>query len=213
MGESIIIFCAHNDDQIIGAGGTIAKYARQGYDIYTIIFSYGEMSHPWMKGHVTAEIRKREAQEADKVLGGKQLVYLGLKEGKFLEQFDDEERKIIFDLIRKVKPKKVFTHSASDPHPDHRAVYSLVKQMLVDSKIKCDAYSFDVWNPVNLRSQKLPKLVVDVTDTFKDKIKAFRCHKSQRLAFFSLIWNVYLRAIVGGLHYNTKKVEVFYKIL
>jgi LmbE family N-acetylglucosaminyl deacetylase len=212
MPKNIIIFCAHNDDQIIGAGGTIAKYARKGINIHTVIFSFGELSHPWMKGHVTTEIRKKEAEEADKVLGGKEIVYLGLREGKFIEQFDEDERKELFEMILKLKPIKIFTHSASDPHPDHRAVHHIIKQILNDSKYKCDTYAFDVWNPVNIRAQKLPKLVVDVTSTFKAKIDAFRCHKSQKLAFFSLIWNVYLRAFMEGLHYNAKHVEVFYKI-
>ena len=41
--EAVLFLCAHNDDQLIGAGGTIAKYAKEGKKIVTIVFSFGEI--------------------------------------------------------------------------------------------------------------------------------------------------------------------------
>lgn len=212
MAKSIVVFCAHNDDQIIGAGGTLINYAQKGMKIYTVIFSYGEKSHFWLKGEVTTDMRLKEAEEADKVMGGRELLYLGLKEGKFYEQFDEKQRKKLAVLLKEVKPIKIFTHSSSDPHPDHKAVYHLVKQMLHDVKYKGTAYSFDVWNIINLRSKKNPRLVVDISDSFTTKIKAFKCHRSQRSTFYSLVWNVYLKAFINGLKYGIKYAEVFHKI-
>ena len=42
----IMVFAAHPDDEVIGAGGTIAKYAREGRQVVSVIFSYGEGSDP-----------------------------------------------------------------------------------------------------------------------------------------------------------------------
>jgi len=50
--ESILVFSAHSDDFVIGAGGTIAKYVREGKKVQAIVFTYGEKSHPWLKGEV-----------------------------------------------------------------------------------------------------------------------------------------------------------------
>ena len=47
--EGVLVVCAHSDDQILGCGGTIAKYAKQGIPVYAIIFSYGEKSLPHLK--------------------------------------------------------------------------------------------------------------------------------------------------------------------
>ena len=87
--EIIIFFCAHNDDHIIGAGGTLAKYVKEGKEVYTIIFSYGEGSHPHFKRRVAVEMRVKESARATKILGGKPVVYLGLREGHFREDLEN----------------------------------------------------------------------------------------------------------------------------
>lgn len=30
----VLVFAPHNDDEVLGVGGTIAKYAREGYEVY-----------------------------------------------------------------------------------------------------------------------------------------------------------------------------------
>ena len=49
-------------------------------------------------------------------------------------------------------------------------------------------------------------------NTFKTKIEAFQLHKSQFLAKMSLMWNVYVQAILNGFNNHMKYAEVFYKI-
>ena len=103
MKESVFVICAHSDDQILGPGGTLAKYAKEGKEIFTIIFSYGETSHFWLKKKVSAEIRVKEAQNADKVIGGSGVVFFGLKEGKF---FEEVKNKDIKDKVKKLLKEK-----------------------------------------------------------------------------------------------------------
>ncbi|MBI2549293.1 PIG-L family deacetylase [Candidatus Woesearchaeota archaeon] len=211
MADTIITFCAHNDDQILGAGGTLAKYARQGYEVYTYIFSYGEQSHPWLKGEITAEMRIKEAHASDKVLGGKDIFFFGLKEGHFREEIQEKGIKEQMEaIIAEKQPKKIFTHSLDDPHPDHRVVYETVLE--ITQKIDCEVYSFNVWNLFNFKERDLPKLVVDISDTFSLKLDSFARHKSQKMTMISLLWKVYLQAIINGLRHHAKYAEVFYKI-
>lgn len=211
--EMILTLCAHNDDQIIGAGGTMAKYAKQGALTRTIIFSFGESSHPHLKREVIVERRVKESLKADKLMGGKGIAYLGLKEGKFEQEFHDKEiRDKIEWLIKKEKPTKIFTHSSDDPHPDHRAVNKIVRDLLKKKVINCDVYEFPVWNLIKVLRRNSPKLVVDITDTFKIKIKSFAAHTSQKSTIWLLLWNIYLRARLFGLRYKVRYVEVFYKI-
>jgi len=211
--ERILVICAHNDDQIFGIGGTIAKYAKQGKAVKTVIFSFGEHSHPHLKPEVIIKERVKESLKSDKILGGKGVTYLGLKEGKFGEEV---EKKGIFDVVKKIiekeKPDKIFTHSINDAHPDHRAVYHFVKKLTDKIKYKGDIYLFGVWTPVRIKNRNLPALVVDVTDTFSTKIKAIKAHESQQMTIISLLWNVYLKAIMNGISKNCKYAEVFYKL-
>ena len=78
MSSIVWVICAHNDDQTIGAGGTLIKYAREGHDIVTVIFSHGETSIPLQKSEITIQTRIQEAEESDKIMNGKRLIFLGL---------------------------------------------------------------------------------------------------------------------------------------
>ncbi|MFH1510368.1 MAG: hypothetical protein ABIF10_01650, partial [Candidatus Woesearchaeota archaeon] len=97
-------------------------------------------------------------------------------------------------------------------HPDHRAVHSIVLRLLDEAKFKGHVYSFDVWNPVNIRKRNVPKLVVDISATFAKKMLAMRQHESQKFARFSLWWNLYLKAYLNGLNYGFRYAEVFCKL-
>ncbi len=213
MPQTILAICAHNDDQIIGAGGTLAKYARQGKRIRTIICSFGESSHPHLHREVIVERRVKESLRADKILGGSGVAYFGLKEGSFPAEFTNNNiKKKLAWLVAKEKPTKIFTHSSDDAHPDHRAVNKIVTELVREKKIPCPVFEFQVWNVIKITHRNNPRLVVDITDTFSTKIRAFGAHTSQKLAFWSLIWNVVFRARIAGLLHGSTYAEVFYKI-
>lgn len=211
--QNILVFCAHSDDQILGPGATLAKYAEQGKNIYTIIFSYGETGLLWLKPEIAIKTRINEAKKADKIIGGKGVILFGLKEGKFLEEAAQKNiKEKLIKIIKTKKPIKIFTHSPEDPHPDHRAVHKIVINALEKTRYKYDVFSFDIWNPFTIRKSSLPRLYEDVTETFPIKIEALKCFESQKIALFTLLWSVYVRALVHGSHIHTKYAERFFKI-
>lgn len=206
--KSILVICAHSDDQIIGPGGTLAKYAEEGKDIYTVIFSYGESSHLWYKKKIAAKTRVKEAQEADKIIGGKGIIFLGIPEAKFMEK-KNKIIKTLKKIIKEKKPIKIFTHSINDPHINHREVYNIVKEACN----RCSIYSFDVWNLVNIFKRNEPKMYVDISKTFDKKIKALKCFPSQKIQMqIPLTWSVYLRAFLNGLNAKCRFAERFDKV-
>lgn len=211
--ETILVFSAHNDDQIIGAGGTLAKYAKQGKEIIVYIFSFGESSHPHFHKEEIIKTRVKELQEADKLLHIEKSLHLGLKEGDFFNEFTKKKRKeIIMRAIKERNPTKILTHSSDDPHPDHKAVNTIVLAILKELNYKGDIYTFDVWNPFNLRNRNLPKVVVDITETMPTKLKALKCHESQTIALFTMGPLVYIRAFLNGLQYGCRYAEKFTKV-
>ncbi len=217
----ILIVCAHSDDQIIGAGGTMAKYAGQGFEVHTVIMSFGEGVRPHVKREFVAKTRIKESQKADKIIGGSGVTFLGLKEAQFEKDFKNRKigrsmKKIISDL----KPGKIFTHSSDDAHPDHRATFKLVYHTLKHMRLKADLYTFEVWNLLNLKKRYKPKLVVDTTDTFKTKLRALKAFKSQMdlsTLYNYLVLNnfifllVQFKDLLNGIKHGSKYAEVFYK--
>jgi len=215
MKETILFLCAHNDDQIIGGGGTFAKYAKEGKKLKTVIFSYGEMSHPHLKRKIVVDMRRKEAEKSDKILGGNGLLFLGLSEGKFKKEiFAKGVHDQLTEYIKTENPSKIFTHSHDDPHPDHNAVHKLVTMLLKEKIITCPVYTFDVWNPFTIRKRNVPKLVVDVTDTFALKLKAYDAHESQvnLPLMLPMRLRMHFYARMAGWANNSKYAEVFHKL-
>jgi LmbE family N-acetylglucosaminyl deacetylase len=167
----------------------------------------------WLKRKEAIKMRVLESKRADKLFGIKKTYYLGLKEGNFEEEFKKKElEKRLNAMISIIRPVKIFTHSIDDLHPDHRAVYKIVSETMDRIKYKCDVYSFEIWNPFNIKKRASPKLVIDITDTFKLKIKAFKLHKSQWMAKMIMLPTTYIRALGNGLSRDVKYAEVFYKL-
>lgn len=212
--KCILVICAHSDDQVLGPGGTLAKYSKEGAKIITIILSYGELTPAWIKHKYTIQARTEEANKADKILGGNGVTFLGLREGKFLKEANEKDTyKYLEKIIKKEKPGIIFTHMREDPHVDHKDTLAIVKKTVreLPDKTKPDVYSFGIWNPFTLYRRE-PNLVVDISNTFKKKLKAMKCFKSQNLVILQLTPGVYIKAKMNGIAKGYKYAEVFRKV-
>lgn len=208
----VMVICAHSDDQILGPGGTLAKYASEGREIHTLILSFGEGSHPHLKPAVIKKMRVQESQKADKVLGGKGVSFLGAVEGRFKSASYSSLKRI----MREKNPGIIFTHSSFDLFKDHRDTHHLVLQAYDELGLDAKVYSFEVSSPRTITAHDKPIFVVDITSTFRKKIKALNCFKSQ-INFFSyaillhyLYITVYVRAFINGISNGCRFAEVFW---
>ncbi len=123
---------AHPDDQEFTIAGTLAKWARAGCQVISVIVTSGDAgSNATDKGveykPELARIRQAEQQAANDILGVKETVFLGYPDGELVHTL--ELRKELTRLVRRYKPDVVLT---GDPtrrfygsdyinHPDHRA--------------------------------------------------------------------------------------------
>lgn len=212
--KSVFVVCSHSDDQVLGPGGTLAKFAKEGVSVKTIIFSYGELTPAWIKHKYTIEARVSESEKADKIIGGNGVEFLGLKEGKFIKEAKEKD---IYEQLKKrilkEKPSIIFTHMKEDPHKDHKDTLSVlvdvIKQIPKDQRP--DVYSFGIWNPFTIHRRE-PHLVVDISDTFKKKLDAMKCFKSQRLVILQLTPGVMVKAKFNGWSRGYKYAEAFRKV-
>ncbi len=210
--ETILVFSAHSDDFVIGAGGTIAQYAQEGKKVLAVVFSYGEKSHPWMKKEIIKRLRAQESREASNVLHC-QVKLFDLSEWSYLEGYQQRgiDRQLI-QLVNRCKPTKIFTHSNEDPHPDHRAVYQITMDVWNKTRRKPEVYLYSIWNPVSLKT-RYPALYVDISTTFKTKLQALQRFPSQRYnAIYPLLLLVLFRAVKDGFHIGKSFAEHFFKV-
>lgn len=137
MTKKILAVLAHPDDETFGLGGTLALYAKKGYDVYYVCATRGEVGaadEVFMQGHETvAEMRTAELMRAAKILGLKEVFFLGYRDSgmpgsednkhpnaQVVHSVDEVAGKVV-RYIRELKPDIVLTF---DPiggykHPDH----------------------------------------------------------------------------------------------
>ena len=120
---------AHPDDESLGVGGSLARYASEGIDTYVVMATRGERGRygdiaekPPMA--VIAETRAQELLAAAKVLGVKEVSFLDYIDGD-LDQADPAEAVArIVRHLRRVRPDVVVTFGPDGGygHVDHIAI-------------------------------------------------------------------------------------------
>lgn len=120
---------AHPDDESLGVGGVLARYASQGVETFVITATRGE--YGWFGDpadnpgpEALGNIREKELYAAAEVLGVRELVLLNYVDGKLDQAAPGEITNRIASEIRRLQPHVVLTF---DPwgaygHPDHIAI-------------------------------------------------------------------------------------------
>jgi LmbE family N-acetylglucosaminyl deacetylase len=189
----VLVIVAHPDDAEFGAGGTIARWAREGREVFLAVTTNGDKgsSDPKMTSERLMRLRQEEQREAARVLGIREVVFLGYPDG-FLEDTPALRRDIV-RLIRLYRPDIVVTHN---PHPglrrfiqhrDHRvtgtvaldAVYPLARNRLMFPELLAEGLEPHRVSEVYLTGSDDPDTWVDISETIHLKIAALRYHRTQ----------------------------------
>lgn len=120
----IIAFGAHPDDCELQVGGTAALWAAQGHRVKLVSVTNGDVGHWREAGGPLAQRRKREVEEASRILGTTVQV-LDIHDGELMPTLENRQK--IIRLIREWKADIVFSPRPYDYHPDHRNVSILVQ--------------------------------------------------------------------------------------
>jgi LmbE family N-acetylglucosaminyl deacetylase len=186
----VMVICPHPDDAEFGAAGTVARWTRDGKQVVYVICTNGEKgtSDHTVKPEQLAEIRRQEQRAAARVLGVRDVVFLGYPD-QGLEDTPDFRKQMV-RMIRTYRPAIVAT---ADPyrryiwHRDHR----ITGQVVLDAvyPFARDHLAYPDLLEEGLEPHKVQEMLFwgaddvnycsDVTDTFRLKIEALLCHRSQ----------------------------------
>jgi bacillithiol biosynthesis deacetylase BshB1 len=179
MTVDILAIFAHPDDVELAVGGTLLKLKSLGYMTGALDVTHGEMG---TRG--TTEGRAKEATAAAKILKLDIRENLGLPDGHVFA--DDESRIKLVRVLRRLKPKVLFTHQENDPHPDHNHIVQLVRESArLASMFRYDEETGGekIQPPIvahNIFSLRvIPSFIVDISDFLEEKMAAIRAHSSQ----------------------------------
>src|SRR5918998_478555 len=118
--DALAVF-SHPDDAELTAAGTLLKLKSLGYRTGVLDMTRGEMG---TRG--TAEGRAEEAREAARIMRLDARLNLEQPDGHVF--VTDEARRALVRVLRRTRPRVLFTSHWDDPHPDHAATARLVRE-------------------------------------------------------------------------------------
>lgn len=138
--QRVVVVAAHPDDEVLGAGGWLARLARR-HPIVMVWATDGEGSHPGstaVRPEVLADMRREESRRALVRLGVAPSVvhHLGLPDGK-LPEFRPELEAALRRII--AADDYVLCTWRADGHPDHETIGDTV------AKVSPSSWQFPVW--------------------------------------------------------------------
>lgn len=185
---------AHPDDADFGAGGTLAVWSDEGFEITLVVCTRGDQG-----GHAAADMASMTAtREAEQRAAA---AIVGVAEVRFLDGHRDgwleptwELQKSLVRMIREVRPARILLQSPerhydriAASHPDHlaageaamRAVYpaaenphawpELLEEGLEPFRVR------ELW----IMAHPQPNHAVDITEVMDRKVAALQAHTSQ----------------------------------
>ena len=180
---NVLAIGCHPDDIEISCCGTLAKCVKRGDKVTVCHVANGNMGHEIIKPDELREMRAKEAKKAGSLAG---IEVVSLDIGDLLPNgCDIAQRDKVMELIRKVQPDFIITHSPTDYMPDHLAVSKLVFDASFAASVP--QYGVGGKSPVvpifymdNLAGMNFnPTEYVDITDEIELKIEMLECHESQ----------------------------------
>ena len=215
--KRILVVAAHPDDEVLGAGGTIAKHARNGDEVYVVIVAEGAgIQFP---GQPEKSILKSEqARAAAKILGVKEVF-----EGKFPDQKLDqfpvlEIIQFLEKVITETEPQIIYTHHFSELNQDHRVCHEATmiaaRPFNLPHLERLLCFSVDTLSNLGQGTAQY-NVYHDISETIETKIEAMQVYNTEVRAYPHPRSLEALRLIAArnGAMVGLKAAEIFQSIL
>ena len=180
---NVLAIGCHPDDIEISCCGTLAKCVKRGDKVTVCHVANGNMGHEIIPPDELRDMRREEAKKAG-AMAGIEVVTLDIDD-LLLNGSDISQRDKVAELIRRVQPDFIITHSPTDYMSDHLAVSKLVFDASFVSSVPQygnggKAAVVPIYYMDNLAGMNFnPTEYVDITDEIELKIEMLECHVSQ----------------------------------
>ncbi len=150
-GLKLMAILAHPDDESLGNGGMLAKYAAEGIEIHLVVATRGERGWPgneseYPGGDALGKLREAEVFAAANVLGLHRLHFLDYLDGELDAAHPAEAIAKIAGHLRRIRPDVVVTFGpyGGYGHPDHIAISQFTTAAIVEAANQGSLYYRDL---------------------------------------------------------------------
>ena len=183
MSRRVLVIAPHPDDETLGAGGTIAKWAAAGQEITVLVVS-GHL--PPLYPQEAFDTTVDEAQKAFAILGVAKSTFLKIPATHIGNVPVHEFNGAIDAAVQACEPHVVLC-PFPDRHIDHRLIFDAVQvatrpvgvRRSIEILAAYETLSETHWNAPHIEPNFTPNWVVDISDHIDQKLAALSCYASQ----------------------------------
>ena len=172
----VLVFAPHNDDEVLGVGGTIAKLASRGDEVFICEATSGS----------NYKNMQSQARQAHEILGVKESFFLNLPVSRLKETATPEKNEAFLNVVKEIRPEMAFIPHTGDMHVDHAetAMAAMVAlRPLTNPQLRA-IYTYETLsetegNIPNASNAFIPNTWSDITETLDQKLRAMSCFTGQ----------------------------------
>ncbi|KOP26756.1 GlcNAc-PI de-N-acetylase [Hapalosiphon sp. MRB220] len=183
MNNKVLVIAPHLDDEVLGVGGTIARFAANGSEVYVVTMTQGCPSE-FEKEVIQKE--KQEALAAHKLLGVKETIFLSLPAAQLDTIAHRDVNRELIEVCKKVQPDIMFIPFNGDIHLDHQIVFlsALVAARPISNFAPHTIYCYETlsetnWNAPYVTANFVPNVFIDISAYLEIKLQAMQIYASQ----------------------------------
>jgi LmbE family N-acetylglucosaminyl deacetylase len=186
--QSVLALVAHPDDEVLGAGGTLAGHAARGDQVHIVCLTDGVGA----RGDDRAAVARRAeaAARAASILGAHPPKFLGFPDNRLDQVTLLDVVQAIEGAIDALKPVTIYTHHEGDLNIDHaichRAILTACRPMpgsIVRNIFAMEVASSTEWASPNSATAFAPTRYVDISLTMAVKRRAIEAYAEEMRSF------------------------------
>jgi LmbE family N-acetylglucosaminyl deacetylase len=183
----LLVVAPHLDDEVLGAGGTMARLSDTGAEVVVVVVTRGA---PPMFSDQTEAATRREARAAHQLLGVARTLFLDHPAAQLDGVPHHVMNQALGDVIREVAPDTLLLPFAGDIHLDHQLTF--LSSMVAarphgpnfPRRILCyETVSETNWHAPFISPTFVPNVYVDISAQLERKLEAMRLFSSQQREF------------------------------
>ena len=191
MKNIVLGIFAHPDDAEFSCAGTLALLHDEGWEIHVASLTAGDLGSVEHGREEISAIRKEEAKKSCSVLQGQ---YHCLECHDAFIMYDKPALLKVIALVRKVKPRVVFTHGPVDYMVDHETTSRLAQTACFTAGMpNLETGTVPHFSPIPylyyadpfglkdiFGKEVAPSMAIDISGVIESKERMLACHESQR---------------------------------
>jgi N-acetylglucosamine malate deacetylase 1 len=179
----VLVIAAHPDDEVIGAGGAIARHVARGDEVSWCVVTEG-YDPPWPKP--VLEAARTQVHEVRESLGIARVFFCGFPTVKLNTVPYRELSSALQGVVDEVRPEIVYTTPGNDVNQDHRLVFEstlVATRPLPGSSVR-RLLCYEIgptagFGTPNSAVAFAPNVFVDISRFLEAKLNAMRCYGTE----------------------------------